>query len=267
LTLDPGDNINPVWSPDGARVAFTTYRKGNADIYVKNANGVGAETPILESSSDEIVEDWSKDGRYIAYLFGQDNHKDIYAVPLSGDKKPVPLVQGRYQKNEPQFSYDGKWLAYTSEESGAFQVYVISFPALDQKLQVSMAGGGQPRWRRDGKELYYRAPDNRIMVVDIQAEPRLEAGPPRVLFPPSVNAAMTRDPARHQLAVTPDGDRFLMRVPQGSPGTTTGPSAVPQAPAQIAVSQGQPAAFAGSPIFNGLTVVRGWTAALGKADK
>jgi Tol biopolymer transport system component len=87
LTLDPADDINPVWSPDGLRVAFTTYRKGNADIYVKNANGSGAETPLLDSPTDEMVEDWSKDGRYIAYLSGQNNAPDIYALPLAAAQK------------------------------------------------------------------------------------------------------------------------------------------------------------------------------------
>lgn len=271
LTLDPADDLNPVWSPDGTRIAFTTYRKGNADIYVKNANGVGAETPLLDGSNDEIVKDWSKDGSYIAYLSGQDNFQDIYVLPLSGDKKPFPVVQGRFQKNEPQFSYDGKWLAYTSDESGMFQVYVISFPAADQKLQVSMAGGGQPRWRKDGKELYFRAPDNRIMVVDIHAGAKLESGSPRVLFFPQMNNFMTRDPVRHQLAVTPDGQRFLFRVPPtfgGNPGGRGGaPSALP-----VFIPPGQTGAAAPTQpnlagLSNGLTVIQHWTAALGKAEK
>ena len=103
-------------------------------MYVKNANGVGAETPLLDSSSNESVEDWSKDGKYIAYKLGQEAFEDIYVLPMSGDKKPIPVVTGPYRKDEPQFSYDGKWLAYTSNESGTFEVYVISFPAGDQKL-------------------------------------------------------------------------------------------------------------------------------------
>ena len=274
LTLDPGDNINPVWSSDGTRVAFTTFRKGNADIYVKNANGVGAETPILESSSNEIVEAWSRDGRYIAYMFGQDNSQNIYALPMFGDKKPFPVVQGKFQKDEPQFSYDAKWLAYTSDESGTFQVYVMSFPAGDLKLQVSTDGGGQPRWREDGKELYYRALDNRVMAVEIKAGAKLESGIPHLLFAPTVNNAnMTRVPTRHQLAASPDGQRFLLRVPVGQAGG----SGTPAAATTIVPGSGQAVGRAGFGArgggggFNngaaGFTVIQHWQAPLRGGSK
>src|SRR5262249_16632967 len=157
LTLDPADDMGPVWSPDGKRIAYTSYRKGNADIYVKNANGVGLETPLLESPVDEFVRDFSRDGRYMAYVSGEDEFRDIYVLRLENrspakDAKPIPVAQGRFHKDQPKFSYDGKWLAYASDETGAYQVYVVSFPALDQKLQVSVNGGGQPHWRKDGKE-------------------------------------------------------------------------------------------------------------------
>jgi Tol biopolymer transport system component len=270
LTLNSGDNVDAVWSPDGMRVAFTSYRKGNADIYVKNANGVGPDTAVLESANDEIVKDWSKDGKYIAFLFGQDNFRDIYALPLSGDKKPLPLVQGHFQKDEPQFSYDGKWLAYTSDESGMFQVYVMSFPAGDQRIQVSMAGGGQPRWKGDGKELYYRSQDNRIMAVDIKAAPKLESGTPRPLFTSPRNNPVLRDPTRHQLAVTADGGRFLLMVPAGANANAGGPGATPGTPTQFSPNGqgGQPGGgITLAPIVNGLTVVQHWTAALGKVSK
>lgn len=264
LTLDPADDINPVWSPTGDRIAFTTYRKGNADVYVKNANGVGAETPLLESSSNEFVEDWSKDGKYIAYKLGQDAFEDLYVLPLSGDdKKPIPVVTGPFRKDEPQFSYDGKWLAYTSNESGGtFEVYVISFPALDQKLRISaIGGGGQPRWRKDGREIYYKAPDDSVMAVEIKPGPRIEAGIPRRLFGvPSMQSS--RDPIRHQWSVRPDGQRFLFRYANGSGALQGGPGGTSTIPF-FAVAQGnQPAVAQGGQAFvsSGLTVIRGWTA-------
>jgi Tol biopolymer transport system component len=211
LTLDPADDFNPVWSPDGLRVAFTTFRKGNADIYVKNANGVGAETPLLESSANEFVEDWSKDGRYLAYKVGQDANEDIYAFSLA-DKKSIPVVQGAFRKDEPQFSYDGKWIAYTSDESGTFQVYVIEFPGGKERHQVSTTGGGEPRWRQDGKELFYKAPDGAVMAVDITLGTRVESAVPHRLF--ALFASPTSiDPSRHQWSVAPDGQRFLVRYP------------------------------------------------------
>jgi Tol biopolymer transport system component len=276
LTLDPGDDLNPVWSPDSTRVAFTTYRKGNADIYVKNANGVGAETPLLESSGNELVEAWSRDGKYIAYLFGGANNvQDIYAMPLFGDKKPFPVVQGPFQKDEPQFSYDGKWLAYTSNESGTFQVYVTSFPGLDQREQITMAGGGQPRWRQDGRELYYRTLDNgRIMAVDMMLGDKIEkVGEPRVLVTPTVIQANTRDAIRHMFAASPDGQRFLLRIPIVTTGAQSG---TPQANTTFAPVAGQSGgrgfiftgSIRGGRAFTageaGLTVVRNWTAATAK---
>jgi Tol biopolymer transport system component len=291
LTLDPADDINPVWSPDGKRIAFTSYRKGNADIYViEYANGAGKETPLLESSADEIVEDWSKDGRYIAFLSGEDNSRDIWALPLTeGEKKPFPVVQGRFQKNEPQFSYDGKWLAYTSDKTvpGQFQVYVRSFPAGDQELQVSVDGGGQPRWTRNGK-LYFRSPiPSSIMEVDIKPGARLDAGVPRELFtPPSSANTAAGDPTRHQLAVTADGQRFLLRNgagfggpggrggkgpggrggkgPGGNPATPQAPF-VPQAQGAFQGGKGRAARFAGT--TTGLTVIQHWPSGIGKEKR
>jgi hypothetical protein len=280
VTLDPADDIGPVWSPDGKRIAFTTYRKGNADIYVAEpGSGVGKDTPVLESSADEVVKDWSKDGKYIAYLSGQDNYYDIYALPLvdgkpAADQKPFPVVQGKFQKSEPQFSYDGKWLAYTADRTvpGTFQVYVRSFPSGDQEIAVSTGGGGQPRWKGDGKELYYRAPDDAIMAVDIKAGAKIEAGIPHsLLFAPLRNAA-TRDPIRHLLSVTADGQRFLIRVPGGSgAGSIIGNTGVPEVPI-LAISTasaggGRGGGGGASSSFSGLTVIQNWPLALRKAEK
>ena len=226
LTLDPADDINPVWSPDSNRIAFTSFRKGNADIFVKNANGVGPDTPLVQTSGDEFVEAWSRDGRYIAYLVAQGGFQDIYALPLEPDGKPFPVVQGAFRKDEPQFSYDGKWLAYTSDESspGKFEVYVISFPQLDQKRKVSIDGGGQPRWRKDSKELYFRTVDS-YMAVDFIPGPKIDSGVPHAMFIPPTGGpgnVSSSDPVRHQWAAAPDGQRFLVRVAPGSPAQGQG---------------------------------------------
>ena len=280
LTMDPADDINPVWAPDGKQIAFTSYRKGNADIYViENGSGVGKEIPLLESAGDEIVEDWSKDGKYIAYLTGQDNFKDIYALPLAdgkpaGDRKPFPVVQGRYQKDEPQFSFDGKLLAYVSDRTvpGTFQVYVRTFPEGDQEIAVTVAGGGQPRWRKDGKELYYRDRSGSIMVVEMHAGTKLEAGIPRLLFVPPRPGTEALNPTRHVLAATPDGQSFLLRVAPGSGAGGGGNTAVPQVPpyattAAIQAPLGPTLASLLGNLSTNLTVIQHWTSALGKADK
>jgi Tol biopolymer transport system component len=274
LTMDPADDLNPVWSPDGARVAFTTYRKGNADIYVKNANGSGAETPLLAGGEDELIEHWSSDGKHILYLSGQDEYKDIYALPqATGNahpaEKPFPVVQGRFRKNEPQLSHDGKWLAYTSDESGSYQVYVVSFPSGERKIQVSKEGGGQPRWRRDGKEIYFRAPDSAIYAAAIKLGDNLESSVPTPLFTPSNRGATATDPARHQLWAAPDGQRFLLRVSSGALGGS-GRLGLPTAPP----SYSPPGSVGGSAsrrnrapqgdLARGLTVIRNWSTAIGK---
>jgi hypothetical protein len=277
LTLAAGDNMGPVWSPDGKRVAYTTYRKGNADIYVKNADGSGAETPLLQTTADEIVKDWSKDGRYLAYLTGPADSRDIYVVPLDGDKKPVPVVQGNFQKSEPQFSYDGKLLAYVSDETGEPQVNVMVLPA-GARIQVSKDGGGQPRWRRDGKGLYYRAtaPNNslaKLMAVDIDLKPGgvLSSGAPREVFGGLFvgNNAGAANPTRHMWDLSPDGKRFLVRLSNApaAPANTPG-AALPQAPITYtqAGQAGQGAPVPG-PRSTGLTVIQNWASAPGKADR
>ena len=202
-----------VWSPDGRRLAFSSFTKGNRDVVVKNASGLGEETPLLDSPNREVLEDWSKDGRYIAYGLDSGPNgtpaQDLYVLPLFGDRKPIPIVQSPFQENEAHFSFDGKWLAYASNESGGFQAYVMSFPALNQKRQVSTNGGSQPQWRRDGKELYYLAPDGKLMAVDITGGATIDSGTPRELF----DTELTLSPLQDQYRVTPNGQRFLVLKP------------------------------------------------------
>jgi hypothetical protein len=225
---------------------------------------VGAETPLLESPADELVEDWSKDGRYLAYLSGPDQFRDIYVMPFGGDRKPVAAVQGRYHKDEPQFSYDAKWLAYTSDETGQFQVYVVSFPALDQKLQVSVNGGGQPRWKKDSRELYFRDPNaGAVMAVEIKPGPKIEAGVPFMLFR---GRGPSRSATRHLLCVSPDGLRFLERGPPGLAVGLDRTGGVPQGPSSYFPTGQDPRGTGAFTIpERGLTVVRHWMAGLEKA--
>ncbi|HUF67323.1 MAG TPA: protein kinase [Longimicrobiales bacterium] len=268
ITNDPVDAVDPVWSPDGRRVAFTSYRKGNADIYVTNANGVGAETPLLESALNESVEDWSRDGRFIAFEFGKDAFQDIYALPIENDTpgKPFPVVEGRYQKDEPQFSKDGKWLAYTADqnEPGRFQVYVVSFPVPDRKLQVSTEGGGQPRWGWDGKRIYYRTPDHRMAFVDVTLGETIQAGRPHFIGAAPTRHPTAADPTRHMFSVGADG-QFLVRIPVGAAtvGATGGEG--PLVPITITAGGGGSSSIAQrGPVTSGLTVILHWTSLLKK---
>ena len=222
LTFDPAlsPNGNVVWSPDGQRVAFASQRAGNRDIYEKNVNGVGTETALLATPLDEWPEDWSEDGRYLAY--GRNTTQTnggLFALPLFGDRKPITIADTPFGEDEPRFSGDGRWVAYNSDESGMNQIYLVSFPATDQKRQVSTDGGVQPRWRRDGKELFYLGLDGRIMAVDLRIDSSIDTGVPRALF----NTRLSVDPVRDQFAVTADGQRFLVQVPviKGAPTPIT----------------------------------------------
>jgi Tol biopolymer transport system component len=272
LTTDPADDVNPIWAPDGTRVAFTTWRKGNADIYVKNANNVGPETPLLEGPENEEVKDWSHDGRMIAFMCGHDAFADICALPVDADGKPgkpFPVVQGHFRKGEPKFSYDGKWLAYVDDhnQSGVFQVYVMSFPGGEVKQQVSNSGGGQPRWRQDGKELYF-LDSPQFMVVDLTLGSQISASAPHVLAQaPNLNSTAT-DPIRHQWAMMPDGQRMLVRIPLGRTRIGSRSSEVgPTLTCCFApTGAGGPRVAQGGPVSAGMTVVLQWPATLTKAQ-
>ena len=269
LTTDAGDDVDPIWAPDGTRVAFTTWRKGNADIYVKNANNVGPEVPLLETPENEEVKDWSHDGRSIAFMCGRDAFADICAVSIDADGKPgkpFPVVQGRFHKGEPKFSFDGNWLAYVDDhnESGTYQVSVTSFPGGDVKQQISNEGGGQPRWRQDGKELYYRI-GLQFMVVNLKLGQQIEASAPRVLIVAPYGSPTANDPTRHQWSITPDGQRMLVRIPPGRTRTGSGTSQVgttlsPQYQLTASGAGGR----GGQPgqVSAGMTVVLHWPATL-----
>src|SRR5207253_482275 len=153
---------------------------------------------------------WSSDGRYLTYYRPDDKTQlDIWVLPLFGDRKPFAYVHGDYNESQGQFSPDGKWMAYVSDESGTPQIYVQSFPTLTGKWQVSTGGGSEPRWRRDGTELFYVAPDRKLMSVAVKSGATFQADAPRALFETELAFA----PIRHNYSVSPDGQRFLLNAP------------------------------------------------------
>jgi Tol biopolymer transport system component len=209
----------PVWSPSGDRIIFGSDRKtkgARTDLWIKALDG-SAEQLFLESPDYRWPEDWSLDGRSVSATVipavGKRNTQ-IWIVDAEGEHKARPFVGDAENQYASRFSPDGRWLAYASNESGRFEVYVRAFPEAGGRWQVSPAGGVAPRWRRDGKELYYVTLDNKIMAVPLAPEPSFHAGLPTLLFSihPSPNGS-TYD-------VTADGQRFLVNaVPaeQGSP--------------------------------------------------
>ncbi|HEV2177692.1 MAG TPA: protein kinase [Terriglobia bacterium] len=188
FTFNPAVERHPAWSPDGTRITFSSIRGGQFDIYVKPANGTGTSQPLVQDNAIKYVDDWSSDGRYIAYNRFDPQGKtgwDLWILPLFGDKKPFPFLASQFNEGDASFSPDGKWLAYSSDESGngRLEVYVVAFPQGNGKWQVSTSGGLGPRWRRDGKELFYISEDNKLMAVAIQEKSgTLEIGSAQALF-------------------------------------------------------------------------------------
>ena len=206
FTFDVANDAYPVWSPDGTRIAFTSSRKGPYDLYQKPTAGAGTEELLLATAQGKQPVDWSPDGRFLLYRSRSLNPKldfdfDLWALPLDGDRKPFPVVQTNFEERDGQFSPDGKWIAYQSNESGSVEIYVAPFPGPGGKTIVSTGGGAQVRWRRDGRELFYIAPDGRLMAVPIGLASNgqaLEAGVPVPLFVTRVGGAMPTNIGRQQ---------------------------------------------------------------------
>jgi eukaryotic-like serine/threonine-protein kinase len=213
FTFRSGSARNPVWSPDGANVAFSSLAPGSYafDIFRKPAGGNGQEELLLHAGINGWPEDWSPDGKWIAYQQeGQKTGIDISLLPLTGDRKPVSYLETSFDEREARFSPDGKWMAYQSSESGQFQVYVQTVPPSGAKYQISSSGGTQPQWRRDGKELFYISADQKLMAVAVRLGATVEAGVPEPLFPVVLTqfAGVAYRPSHN-------GQRFLVNVPAG----------------------------------------------------
>lgn len=213
FTFHPAYDSAPLWSPDGSRIVFASFRKGQVDLYQKVSSGAGSEELLLESKGNKFPDDWSRDGRFL--IFGSVNPKtkfDLWVLPLFGDRKPTPFLQSEFNETHGRLSADGRWLAYVSDESGRAEVYVQTFPVSGGKWQISSSGGDQPAWRRDGKELFYLAADKKIMAVGVKAGSTFESEAPRPLIQTRVrDNTLTGD--RNSYAVTSDGQRFLVVTP------------------------------------------------------
>jgi Tol biopolymer transport system component len=206
LTFDEGDDFNPVWSPDGTRIAYSSKRKGNRDLYIKNAGGAGEEQPLLISNVDKPVESWSSDGRYLSYQHQAPGNSDIHLLPMdTPNRQPVPFRATRFAEQNSRFSPDGRLIAYGSFESDRCEVFIQTLAADGGRWQISTEGGNEPDWRADGKELYYVSPDDFLTAVEIQRTgDTVRAGTPKNLFP--VTRITNR---RNRYVVSADGQRFL----------------------------------------------------------
>ena len=213
LTADSSHNTHPLWSPDGKQISFRSNREGFLAIWQKGVNGNDDKEALVfkEEARTILQTDWSNDGKYLVYRKdGEKTASDLWLLPLSGDRQQKPYLTTQFDENWGKVSPDGRWLAYQSNESGRFEIYVQAFPEPGRRVTVSKGGGTLPRWRRDGRELYYVAPDDKLMAVPVEPGANLVAGTPVPLF--EVGSYGRRN-NRYVYDVSADGQKILLLRP------------------------------------------------------
>jgi serine/threonine protein kinase len=208
LTMGSSGGMNPAWSPDGRYVAYNDL----GGIYRKSTEEGAPPELLLRSQTLAVPKSWSPDGRYLIYAqVDPGKGSDLFALPIGEPGgQPLALWQTPATSSQGEFSPDGRWVAITSNDSGESEIYVIPFPPTqNEKWAVSTGGGVMPRWRRDGKELFYISPDWKMMAVDVDTQPTFRAGTPRALFDTEmVDTGIRNGPMSWDVA--PDGKRFLI---------------------------------------------------------
>jgi Tol biopolymer transport system component len=216
LTFDAFQDVMPVWSPDGRRLAFGSIREtGNSQVFVRETSGAGGEVRLSQGSALQTPLDWSRDGRYLLIRergTGTSSSFDLVALPLDTSQKPIPLVHSTFNEAMGRIAPDSAWLAYRSDETGQNEIYIQAFPTPGAngrplgKWQVSNSGASDLKWRDDGRELYYEAPDGKIMAAQIDVDASgIHTGAPRELFSSNSDVA-----GLHSFDATADGARFLI---------------------------------------------------------
>jgi dipeptidyl aminopeptidase/acylaminoacyl peptidase len=206
FTANPVDAVSAVWSPGGDRIAFASGGESALDISVKSVDGGGREQLLLKQKGVQLPSDWSPDGSRIVYEDvspGRSATKQLWVLSLTGKPEGAPLLRTPFSESSARYSPDGQWIALVSEESGRPEVYVVPASGQGGMRRVSPSGGSLPRWRRDGKELFYLAVNGDLLAVPTRTAGGFEAGSPAVLF--------TADPPPDNYDVAPDGRRFLFQ--------------------------------------------------------
>jgi Tol biopolymer transport system component/predicted Ser/Thr protein kinase len=215
FTFDTAGESDAVWSPDAKTIVFDSTRRGHSDVYRKAANGSGEEELLYSDQVDKYPLSISPDGKSLLYLVGggAKSGADLWILPnplgANSAARPFPILHTQANENYGQFSPDGHWIAYASDESGRYEVYLAPFPGPGGRRQVSPAGGEQPRWRADGKEIFYVAADQRLMAAEVALKGGgIETGEVHPLFGPLSTGIL------NQYDVSADGQRILAITPR-----------------------------------------------------
>jgi len=223
---DPAFAWAPIWSPSGDRVLFQSNRvAGVPNLYTKASGGASEDQPILLNEIRKIPTQWSRDGRFIVYsAVDLKTRDDIWILPVENGKAGMPFafLHSEFNEDFGQLSPDNSWMAYTSDESGRREVYVRRFPSGDDPKRISINGGEEPRWQRDGKELYFVGADGKIMAVAMKigtgSKPALEASASQALFAAPPLAHYNNN--AYDYDVTPDGKQFVLATSVDRPGAS-----------------------------------------------
>jgi eukaryotic-like serine/threonine-protein kinase len=217
FTFDPGQDEAPLWSSDGKTILWLSDRGGKNNLHIKAADESGSDksiTALLPSqlSFASAPSDWSPDRRFVLYT---DMHEGtvlhLWVLPMTGPSASHRLLDGNAADLEGQFSPDGRWIAYCSNPSGQWEIYVTPFPPTGLKYQISTNGGREPRWRRDGKELFFLSPDRRLMRVSVKAGSKFAFTAPKPLFMTQAHEPITAEEF-FTYDVSADGQRFLINT-------------------------------------------------------
>jgi eukaryotic-like serine/threonine-protein kinase len=201
------DTSYPVWTPDGQRLTFASAKEGSYSIYWRPVDGSAPDERLLSGNWPNYPFSWSPDGKVLAFVsVNPTTLQDIRVLSVDQKGASNPLLETQFREGAPAFSPDGKWIAYVSDESGQFEIYVRPFPGPGEKWPISLEGGNEPVWPRNGRELFYRAGDT-MMAVDVQTTPTFSAGKPRKLFERAYERSLA---LWANYDASPDGQRLLM---------------------------------------------------------
>ena len=207
FTFDPATDSNPLWSPDGKQIVFSSTRNEKRGLYLKDASGVGSAELLLEVEDGASPNSWSSDGKFLLYnTRGAETSWDIWALPMDGTAEAFPVLHSEFAEVRPNFSPDGQWFSYGSSESGRFEIYVRQFPGPGGQWQVSTDGGSESAWSADGREIIFIDAAGNLSVVEVETGATFTAGLPEVLFDPAVFPTLQRN----RYLATSDGEQFLV---------------------------------------------------------